>query len=156
MLNKLLINSVMINWDKIEESSYLRDIPALSGIDRISFTHPVTFFVGENGSGKTTLLEAGPGTTIFPPMIHTRNFVKRSGSQGVSAAQKGAIFFALRASITWRRKKRSTAGGPAAGRSITMKNLTERVSWHLCRTVSDQTDCIFRTSRKRPFHRKGS
>ena len=43
MLNKLLINSVMINWDKIEKASYLRDIPAISGVDRISFTHPVTF-----------------------------------------------------------------------------------------------------------------
>ena len=58
MLSKLLINSVMFKWDNIDESCYLRDIPALSGIDRISFTHPVTFFVGENGSGKSTLLEA--------------------------------------------------------------------------------------------------
>ena len=48
MLNNLLINSVMINWDKISRESYLRDIPAISGTDRIDFTHPVTFFVGEN------------------------------------------------------------------------------------------------------------
>ena len=50
MLNNLLINSVMINWDKIDEASYIRDIPAISGTDRIAFTRPVTFFVGENGS----------------------------------------------------------------------------------------------------------
>ena len=74
MLNKLLINSVMINWDKIEESSYLRDIPALSGIDRISFTHPVTFFVGENGSGKSTLLEAIAVSCGFNPEGGTRNY----------------------------------------------------------------------------------
>ena len=74
MLSKLLINSVMINWDKIDESSYLRDIPALSGIDRISFTHPVTFFVGENGSGKSTLLEAIAVSCGFNPEGGTRNY----------------------------------------------------------------------------------
>ena len=73
MLSKLLINSVMINWDKIDESSYLRDIPALSGIDRISFTHPVTFFVGENGSGKSTLLEAMAVSYGFNPEGGTMN-----------------------------------------------------------------------------------
>ncbi|MCI0711297.1 MAG: AAA family ATPase [Chloroflexi bacterium] len=32
--------------------------PILQTLDRIEFTHPVTFLVGENGSGKSTLLEA--------------------------------------------------------------------------------------------------
>jgi predicted ATPase len=32
-------------------------VPVIRGLDRIEFTAPVTFFVGENGSGKSTLLE---------------------------------------------------------------------------------------------------
>jgi predicted ATPase len=74
MLNNLLINSVMINWDKISRESYLRDIPAISGTDRIDFTHPVTFFVGENGSGKSTLLEAIAVSSGFNPEGGTKNY----------------------------------------------------------------------------------
>lgn len=33
-------------------------VPALRARERLEFTAPVTFFVGENGSGKSTLLEA--------------------------------------------------------------------------------------------------
>ena len=58
MLSTQLINEVVIDWEKIGRGSYLRDIPALCDVERISFTQPVTFFVGENGSGKSTLLEA--------------------------------------------------------------------------------------------------
>ena len=58
MLSTQLINEVVIDWEKIGRGSYLREIPAICDVERISFTHPVTFFVGENGSGKSTLLEA--------------------------------------------------------------------------------------------------
>ena len=51
MLSTQLINEVVIDWEKIGRGSYLRDIPALCDVERISFTQPVTFFVGENGSG---------------------------------------------------------------------------------------------------------
>ncbi len=74
MLNSQLINSVMIDWDKISRGSYLREIPAISGIGHISFTHPVTFFVGENGSGKSTLLEAIAIAYGFNPEGGTRNY----------------------------------------------------------------------------------
>jgi predicted ATPase len=33
-------------------------VPAIRSLPQLSFTSPVTFFVGENGSGKSTLLEA--------------------------------------------------------------------------------------------------
>jgi predicted ATPase len=33
-------------------------VPAIRAVQRLEFTAPVTFFVGENGSGKSTLLEA--------------------------------------------------------------------------------------------------
>lgn len=64
----------MIDWDKISRDSYLRDIPALNGLDHIAFTHPVTFFVGENGSGKSTLLEAIAIAYGFNPEGGTRNY----------------------------------------------------------------------------------
>ena len=44
MLEKQLIGGVMIDWAKIAQYSYLRDITALSGVDEIRFTHNVTFF----------------------------------------------------------------------------------------------------------------
>jgi predicted ATPase len=33
------------------------NVPVIRGMDRLTFTRDVTFFVGENGSGKSTLLE---------------------------------------------------------------------------------------------------
>ena len=74
MMNSQLINGVMIDWDKISRSSYLRAIPAISGVERIDFTHSVTFFVGENGSGKSTLLEAIAIAYGFNPEGGTRNY----------------------------------------------------------------------------------
>ena len=74
MLNTQLISGVMIDWDKISSGSYLRDIPAIRGIEHISFSHPVTFFVGENGSGKSTLLEAIAVSYGFNPEGGTRNY----------------------------------------------------------------------------------
>ena len=74
MLNTQLIRSVMIDWNKIDQDSYLRDIPAISRTDRVDFTHSVTFFVGENGSGKSTLLEAIAIAYGFNPEGGTRNY----------------------------------------------------------------------------------
>ena len=74
MLKNQLIKGLIIDWNKIDRESYLRDIPALSGIDRIAFTHSVTFFVGENGSGKSTLLEAIAIAYGFNPEGGTRNY----------------------------------------------------------------------------------
>lgn len=51
------IRAIKIDWDKIEPDSYLRDIPALKGLEELTFDHNITFFVGENGSGKSTLIE---------------------------------------------------------------------------------------------------
>ena len=35
MLNKQLISGVMIDWDKIDSRSYLREIPAIRGVEQI-------------------------------------------------------------------------------------------------------------------------
>ena len=74
MMHSQLINGVVIDWDRVSRGSYLRNIPAISGINHIAFTHPVTFFVGENGSGKSTLLEAIAIAYGFNPEGGTRNY----------------------------------------------------------------------------------
>ena len=73
--NNQLLNGVIIDWDRISKDSYLRNIEALSGVDRVSFSHAITFFVGENGSGKSTLLEAIAVAYGFNPEGCTRNYI---------------------------------------------------------------------------------
>ena len=47
MLDTQLIRSVMIDWDKIDEGSYLREIAAIRGAEILSFDdgpiHPCTY-----------------------------------------------------------------------------------------------------------------
>lgn len=57
MYNKF-IRSIEIDWSRVEENSYLKNIDSISKISQLSFTNNVTFFIGENGTGKSTLLEA--------------------------------------------------------------------------------------------------
>ena len=73
-LQSQLVRTVFIDWEKISRESYLRNIPALRGLESLSFTRPVTFFVGENGSGKSTLLEAIAIACGFNPEGGTRNY----------------------------------------------------------------------------------
>lgn len=68
------INGLSVNWDKIGEHSYLRQIEALKNLQNLEFTSPITFFVGENGSGKSTLLEAIAIAAGFNPEGGTRNY----------------------------------------------------------------------------------
>ena len=74
MMNSQLIKGLFIDWNRIDERSYLRRIPALKGLDSLSFEHSVTFFVGENGSGKSTLLEAIAVAYGFNPEGGTKNY----------------------------------------------------------------------------------
>lgn len=73
-LNNQFIQRILIDWDKVDENSYLRDIEALQGVERIDFSNPITFFVGENGSGKSTLLEAIAVAHGFNPEGGTKNY----------------------------------------------------------------------------------
>ena len=57
-MNDRYIQRVLINWDKIEQDSYLREIQAIHDLEELDLHKNITFFVGENGSGKSTLLEA--------------------------------------------------------------------------------------------------
>lgn len=74
-MNDQFIQGITIDWNKIEEHSYLRDIEAIKGLERLEFTRPITFFVGENGSGKSTLLEAIAVAYGFNPEGGTKNYV---------------------------------------------------------------------------------
>ena len=73
-MNRLFLRGLLIDWDRIGANSYLRQIPALSGLEELHFSAPVTFFVGENGSGKSTLLEAVAVSCGFNPEGGTRNY----------------------------------------------------------------------------------
>lgn len=73
-MNDLFIRRLDLDWDRVEERSYLRRIPALQGLRSLDFTAPVTLFAGENGTGKSTLLEAIAVAYGFNPEGGTRNF----------------------------------------------------------------------------------
>ena len=74
MISRLLLKGIRIDWSRIDESSYLKRIKAISGVEDIVFHKPVTFFAGENGSGKSTLLEAIAVAYGFNPEGGTRNY----------------------------------------------------------------------------------
>ena len=74
MNNNLFIKSIVFDWDKVEEDSYLREIEAFQDLDKLDFNVPVLFFVGENGSGKSTLLEAIAVAHGFNPEGGTKNY----------------------------------------------------------------------------------
>lgn len=56
-MKNTIIQGIQIDWSKIEQDSYLQEIPSLKNIDSLEFSNNVTFFVGENGTGKSTLIE---------------------------------------------------------------------------------------------------
>ena len=74
MLENRFIRSLRIDWSKIPEHSYLRDITALAGLTELAFSKNITFFVGENGTGKSTLLEGIAVAYGFNPEGGTLNY----------------------------------------------------------------------------------
>ena len=73
-MNHQFIQSVLFDWDKISDESYLTRIDALYMVKKIDFMKPITLFVGENGSGKSTLLEAIAVAHGFNPEGGTKNY----------------------------------------------------------------------------------
>lgn len=53
---------------------YPYTIPAIRDIETVTFTAPVTFFVGENGTGKSTLIEAIAVASGFNAEGGTKNY----------------------------------------------------------------------------------
>ena len=73
-MNEQFIQRLSIDWNKIEQSSYLRKIDAIKDLKELVFEKPITFLVGENGSGKSTLLEALAVAYGFNPEGGTKNY----------------------------------------------------------------------------------
>ncbi len=73
-MNNQFIQGVIFDWNKINNDSYLKEMEAFQGLERLDFTNSITFFVGENGSGKSTLLEAIAVAHGFNPEGGTKNY----------------------------------------------------------------------------------
>lgn len=73
-MNHQFIQSVLLDWSKISDDSYLTSIEALYKVEKIDFMKPIALFVGENGSGKSTLLEAIAVAHGFNPEGGTKNY----------------------------------------------------------------------------------
>ena len=101
-MNQQFIQSLSIDWNKIEDDSYLREIEAINKLKEVVFEKPITFFVGENGSGKSTLLEALQYHTVltlkaalkiilFRLLIHILNCIMLSEFQKDFVKQNGVF-----------------------------------------------------------------
>ena len=57
--NTVLIHlrELILNTDSVGDGEYPFNVQAVKNISRLTFTSPVSIFIGENGSGKSTLLE---------------------------------------------------------------------------------------------------
>lgn len=73
-MNDLLIRSFVIDWDRIEAGSYLRNIASLQDLQGLEFHQNITLFAGENGTGKSTLLEALAVAGGFNPEGGSENY----------------------------------------------------------------------------------
>lgn len=73
-MDEKFITSIKVNWDKVEDNSYVRDIPAILSINQLEISNNITFFVGENGTGKSTLLESIAVAYGFNPEGGNKNF----------------------------------------------------------------------------------
>ncbi|HBU12951.1 MAG TPA: ABC transporter ATP-binding protein [Clostridiales bacterium] len=70
------MTNLFIRGVRLKEAgdSYVFSLPAVKQAERLSFTKPVTFLVGENGTGKSTLLEAIAVNYGFNPEGGSRDF----------------------------------------------------------------------------------
>ena len=73
-MNELFIQSLSIDWNRIEQHSYLRKIEAIKNLEELVFEKNIAFLVGENGTGKSTLLEALAVAYGFNPEGGTKNY----------------------------------------------------------------------------------
>ena len=73
-MNQQFIQGVIFDWNHIDKNSYINEIEAFCGIEKIDFSNAITFFVGENGSGKSTLLEAVAVAHRFNPEGGKKNY----------------------------------------------------------------------------------
>ncbi|MGA9530489.1 MAG: AAA family ATPase [Candidatus Babeliales bacterium] len=80
-----------------EKDKYPFCVPIIHNFQKITFTKPVTFFVGENGTGKSTLLEAIAYQIGFGPEGGSKNIA--FSTTKATAAQLGRLM-----KLTWNYK----------------------------------------------------
>lgn len=68
------IKGIKIDWTRVGNNNYCRNIPSIKSINEIYFNSNITFFVGENGTGKSTLLESIAVAYGFNPEGGNLNF----------------------------------------------------------------------------------
>ena len=49
LMNSQFMQAVLFDWNKNRPYSYLKEIEALKGIERLKFNHSIAFFVRGNG-----------------------------------------------------------------------------------------------------------
>ena len=114
------IQAVRIDWDEVPPSSWLRAVPALQGLETLSFHRNITFFAGENGTGKSTLLEAIAVAYGFNPEGGTVNYRFSTFDEGAGLGRAVQLvrgfrhapfgyFFGPRVFSTWPARPRTTA-----------------------------------------------
>ena len=138
-MNDQFIQRVIFDWDKIDKDSYLKEIRAFKGVEKLDFNKPITFFVGENGSGKSTLLEALAVAHGFNPEGGTKNYVFSTHDthselcDAIRIAKgyrkSGDIFLGQKAFIMLQRRKKNMQILHILPLNI-MKNHMERVFSH--------------------------
>ena len=75
----LFIKKMVFNREKVPDfSSYPFSIPVIKNFQELSFTSPVTFFIGENGVGKSTFIEALAMCLQLNSESGTQNFLYHS------------------------------------------------------------------------------
>lgn len=73
--NNNFVRKISLDKDKIKDySTYPFNIELIKKFEEITFTKPVTFFVGENGIGKSTFIEAIAVALGLNPEGGTQNF----------------------------------------------------------------------------------
>lgn len=86
-MNNQFIQSIRIDWTKVEKDSYLWEIPALQNWERLEFEKNITFFAGENGTGKSTLMEAIAVASGFNPEGGTADYRFRTFDEASDLAE---------------------------------------------------------------------
>lgn len=46
-MNNQFIQRVIFDWDKIDKDSYLKEIRAFKGVEKLDFNKPITFLLGK-------------------------------------------------------------------------------------------------------------
>lgn len=97
MLREPYLRWIELKRDQIPNlDQYPYHLPAIKGLDRLSFHPNVTYIVGENGVGKSTLMEAIAVAWGFNPEGGTRSFTFSSEATHSSLFQQLRIARGLR------------------------------------------------------------